>query len=124
MDWKAIAAFLTAQLRARGITTETDNDTLVMFNCDCVCCKCRDRNRTVQIHHIDGNHKNDSIDNLTVLCFECHNETLLKGGFGRHLNPHLVRKYHEDWVRRVEEQRSSMRISDSANALGTSLSQS
>lgn len=30
---------------------------------------------TLQVHHIDGNHNNNSIDNLMILCPNCHSQT-------------------------------------------------
>lgn len=35
----------------------------------------------------------------------CHHETLLQGGFGRTLNPDLVVRFRNDWVKRVSERR-------------------
>lgn len=29
----------------------------------------------LQIHHLDGNHKNNSVDNLQLLCPNCHTQT-------------------------------------------------
>lgn len=29
----------------------------------------------LQIHHIDGNHKNNNLDNLQILCPNCHSQT-------------------------------------------------
>lgn len=45
--------------------------------------KCYKCNRTewenqkipLQLHHIDGNHKNNKLDNLTILCANCHAQT-------------------------------------------------
>lgn len=38
------------------------------------CCGCGDIDTTsiFQVHHIDGNHNNDDVDNLAVLCASCH----------------------------------------------------
>lgn len=77
----------------------------VLFASDRTCCKCQDKGRAVQIHHIDENPVNHSIENLAVLCFQCHNDTMIKGGFGRKLSPNEVRKYRDDWVVRVKGRR-------------------
>lgn len=45
-------------------------------------------------------------ENLCVLCLECHNDTQLKGGFGRKLNSSLVIKYRDEWLLRVESRRN------------------
>jgi len=73
----------------------------VMFNSDSTCCICQERGKVVQIHHIDEDPSNNSIDNLSVLCLHCHNDTQVKGGFGRKLNAPLVLKYRDEWISRV-----------------------
>ncbi|MFH1852125.1 MAG: HNH endonuclease signature motif containing protein [Candidatus Neomarinimicrobiota bacterium] len=73
----------------------------VMFNSDSTCCFCRERGKAVQIHHIDENPRNNSIDNLSVLCLHCHNDAQVKGGFGRKRNASLVIKYRDEWISRV-----------------------
>lgn len=77
----------------------------VMFNSDRTCCVCRERGKAVQIHHIDENPSNNSLANLSVLCLQCHNDTQVKGGFGRKLNAPLVIKYRDEWIARVARRR-------------------
>ena len=37
------------------------------------CCRlCRQRYKRLHIHHIDENHRNNTIDNLVSLCVKCH----------------------------------------------------
>jgi hypothetical protein len=78
----------------------------VLFSADRTCCVCRTRRKPVQIHHIDDNPSNNDIANLAVLCFECHNETQIKGGFGRRLNAELMRLFRDDWNKIVVAKRS------------------
>ena len=78
----------------------------IMFNSDNTCCVCRERGKAVQIHHIDENPSNNSLENLSVLCLHCHNDTQLKGGFGRKLNGLLVKKYRDEWIERVTHRRN------------------
>ena len=40
-----------------------------------------------------------------MLCFECHDQTQIKGGFGRKLNAHQVILYRNDWYALVEQSR-------------------
>jgi len=80
----------------------------VLFLADRTCCVCRQRSRAVQLHHIDDDPKNSVAGNLAVLCFDCHRETQLHGGFDRKLDAAQVRLYKADWNRRVEVQRSTM----------------
>jgi hypothetical protein len=59
----------------------------------------------VQIHHIDEDPSNHDLANLALLCLDCHNDTQVKGGFGRKLNAATVRKYRDDWTHRVDARR-------------------
>jgi hypothetical protein len=77
----------------------------VLFLADRTCCVCRQRGKPVQIHHIDGDSSNSVGDNLAVLCFDCHRETQIRGGFDRKLDAAQVRLYKEDWNNRVEQKR-------------------
>lgn len=73
----------------------------LLFASDHTCCVCRDRGRAVQIHHIDENPANNAKENLSVLCLLCHDDTQIKGGFGRKLDTNLVIQYRDDWHARV-----------------------
>lgn len=77
----------------------------VMFSSDRTCCVCRERGKAIQIHHIDEDPSNNKFENLSLLCLECHNDTQVKGGFGRKLNAPLVIKYRDEWIERVSERR-------------------
>lgn len=77
----------------------------IMFISDRTCCVCNERGKPVQIHHIDENSSNNVIENLSVLCLECHNDTQIRGGFGRKLNSPLVIRYREEWIARVKKRR-------------------
>lgn len=77
----------------------------ILFLCDHTCCKCTVRGKTIQIHHIVEEPRNNAIENLAPLCLECHNETMITGGFGRHLNAGLVTKYRGEWIERVKNRK-------------------
>jgi hypothetical protein len=79
-----------------------------LFAHDRKCCVCRDEMSAtnVQIHHIDGDHGNNAIENLSVLCLRHHNETQTHGGFTRQLTSDVVRLYRDDWVQTVALQRA------------------
>jgi len=77
----------------------------VMFLSNRTCCVCTERGKTVQIHHIDEDASNNVLGNLAVLCLDCHNDTQIKGGFGRKLNSDLVIKYRDEWFVRVKKRR-------------------
>ena len=70
---------------------------------DRTCCVCQERGKRVQIHHIDEDNTNDDETNLAALCFDCHDLTMIKGGFGRSLDAAQVTRYRHEWVARVAE---------------------
>ena len=76
------------------IPNDISNEVLKLS--DMTCCVCRDRKKYVQIHHIDENPANNTIDNLAVLCLQCHTNTM-KGGFGKILNKDLIIRYRDEW---------------------------
>lgn len=77
----------------------------ILFLSDRTCCVCTTRGKQVQIHHIDENPANNNLDNLSILCFECHDLTMIKGGFGRKLEANQVIKYRSDWHERVKNRK-------------------
>lgn len=78
----------------------------VQFASDRTCCVCRIKGKPFQIHHIDENPANNDPKNLAVLCLECHNETQIRGGFGRKLNADQVTLYRDDWLIQVAKTRA------------------
>ncbi|WP_456834815.1 hypothetical protein [Bradyrhizobium sp. USDA 4509] len=60
----------------------------------------------MQIHHIDDDNTNFAYENLAVLCLEHHNDTQVRGGFGRKLLAAEVIRYRDDWVGRVRDRRA------------------
>ncbi|HTA62842.1 MAG TPA: hypothetical protein VK835_10315 [Bacteroidia bacterium] len=77
-----------------------------LFLSNRICCVCNAPGKQVQIHHIDENPANNAINNLSVLCFDCHNETMIKGGFGRKLEANQIIKYRDEWLERVKNRKS------------------
>jgi hypothetical protein len=78
----------------------------VLFLSDRTCCVCRTRGKPVQIHHIDEDPSNNTRVNLAVLCFDCHRDTQIRGGFDRKLDADQVHLYRDDWLRLVVQQRA------------------
>lgn len=76
----------------------------VLFDSDKTCCICGESN-AIQIHHIDGNHSNNVIDNLAVLCISCHDQVTKKGGVSKSISPGLVRRYRDTWYKTVQTKR-------------------
>lgn len=77
----------------------------ILFSSDRTCCVCNTRGKHVQIHHLDENPSNNNIDNLSVLCFDCHDQTMIKGGLGRKLEANQITKYRSDWHNRVKSRK-------------------
>lgn len=77
----------------------------ILFSSDRTCCVCNSRGKQVQIHHIDENPANNVLDNLSVLCFECHDLTMVKGGFGRKLESNQVTLFRNEWINRVKNRK-------------------
>ena len=77
----------------------------VLYLSDNTCCVCKERGKSVQIHHIDEDPSHNVFENLACLCFECHNKTQIKGGFGRKLTSEVISKYRDEWLIDVKERR-------------------
>lgn len=84
----------------------------VLFLSDRTCCVCRVKGKPVQIYHVDGDTENNDIRNLAVLCLDCHNETLITGGFHRKITSEQIMLYREDWHSAVARERSSTQVLD------------
>jgi len=76
----------------------------ILFRSNRTCCVCREK-KPVQIHHIDQDPANYDADNLAVLCFDCHRDTQIRGGFDRKLDSAQIRRYCKDWLTRVANKR-------------------
>jgi hypothetical protein len=79
----------------------------VLYASDRTCCVCNEKGKSVQIHHIDEDPSNNEEHNLAVLCFDCHEDTQLKGGFGRKLDAEQVIRYKTAWLERVKKRRNN-----------------
>ena len=69
----------------------------VMFTSDRTCCICRTEKQKVQVHHIDSDPSNNSLDNLAVICLHCHSDAHTPGAFVRGLTQELVTLYNKSW---------------------------
>jgi hypothetical protein len=74
----------------------------VQFRSNRICCVCNEPRKAIQIHHIDEDPSNNDEQNLAVLCIECHDQTQIRGGFGRKLDRHQVTLYRDNWYASVE----------------------
>lgn len=78
----------------------------VLYQHDRTCCVCTEPGKAIQIHHIDEDPSNHNLENLAVLCLQHHEETQVRGGFGRKLRAVDVTKHRDEWTRRVCERRA------------------
>ncbi len=109
-------------IRKMRITISQELSSSVLFKSDRTCCVCQIRGKRVQIHHIDEDPSNNTPDNLSVLCFDCHDETQIRGGFGKHLTSSVVRQYRDDWLLRVSTRRVQADTFAVSQMVGTTLS--
>ena len=65
------------------------------------CCVCREREKEIQIHHINEDPSNHDVENLAVLCLECHAKTQKKGSFTRNLDAPFVTLCRDQWLKEV-----------------------
>jgi hypothetical protein len=80
----------------------------IQFASDRTCCVCRLRGKPIQIHHLDEDPTNHERNNLAVLCFDCHRDTQITGGFDRKLDASQLVLYRDDWHRRVAARRNAV----------------
>ncbi len=78
----------------------------VLFLQNHTCCICRNRGNDVQIHHIDGDHSNNDVSNLTLVCLNCHSLVTGKRGLGQSYKPGEVYRYKINWERKVRDLRT------------------
>lgn len=69
----------------------------LMFANDHTCCICRTKGKHVQIHHIDGDSSNNTLENLAVLCLECHSTVTGDEGLGRRYTTGEIKQYKRTW---------------------------
>lgn len=100
-----------------------DQSAQILFASDRTCCICNIRGKRVQIHHIDEDPNNNAFENLSVLCFDCHDETQIRGGFGKHLTAPVVKKYRDDWLVRVKQRREKADSFAISKVIGESIAE-
>jgi len=76
----------------------------ILFSNRHTCCHCRDQNKDVQLHHIDGNNSNNKLQNLAVLCLDCHSKATGLRGLGKKYSDLEISKYKNEWESVVKSQ--------------------
>ncbi len=85
------------QMAKERVPIPDDLTAEVMFASDRSCCVCRLERHKVQIHHIDEDPSNNTLENLAVICLHCHSDAHTTGAFVRNLTPELIRLYNSSW---------------------------
>jgi hypothetical protein len=67
------------------------------------CCICRISRKHTQIHHIDSDPSNNNLENLVVLCLDCHSIVTGDEGLGRRYTGLEVTTYKTSWERLCKE---------------------
>jgi 5-methylcytosine-specific restriction endonuclease McrA len=60
-----------------------------------LCCVCREGG--LQIHHINSDASDNSLENLSVLCLKHHDMATAPRGMTARLKPEEIRKYKNSW---------------------------
>jgi hypothetical protein len=71
-------------------------------NCCCIC-----QTPFIHIHHIDGNNKNNTIDNLAPLCPNHHALAHSKNNMTLNLTPERIKAARDKWYKFVETRRQT-----------------
>ena len=77
----------------------------LIYLSDRMCCICRGPGK--QIHHIDGHHDNNQIDNLVYLSLDHHDEATKSSGLSRKLSRGLLRNYRNELFEEVRLNREA-----------------
>lgn len=70
----------------------------------CECCKLthwNDQLIPLEVHHIDGDHNNNSLENLQLLCLNCHAQT--SNFRGKNINTGRLKVSEEDFVQALKD---------------------
>jgi hypothetical protein len=68
------------------------------------CCICQHRGQ--HIHHLNEINSDHTLNNLALLCFNCHDRATRGPGLGHGLNARTIRAFREVWYKLVEERRA------------------
>jgi len=86
----------------KKISTNVESEVMFMSNLQC----CIDSKRGMHIHHIDENPQNNELDNLVLLCFECHDRASIKGGLSKKLSAKTIIKFRDHHYKVIETERN------------------
>ncbi|WP_409268704.1 HNH endonuclease signature motif containing protein [Massilia sp. BHUDP2] len=79
----------------------------VLYEAARTCCVCRIPGLPVEIHHIDQDPSNNSIDNLVVICRNCHDEAHTKHSMSQNLTASQLKHAKKKWGNEVSRRSAS-----------------
>ena len=85
---------------------------------DSTCCICMERDKGIQFHHIDEDPTNNNIENLAVLCSNCHDKAHKKGGVTRRMDSTFVALSRDNWHKTVAWRRKEADERDVERRIG------
>lgn len=88
------------------VKTPSKIETELLYQSARTCCVCRTPKLPVQVHHIDQNPSNNDIENLIVLCTNCHDEAHTKHDLSQNLNANRLKAFRTKWHNEVLEKSS------------------
>ncbi|BAV06789.1 HNH endonuclease [Filimonas lacunae] len=77
----------------------------LLYHSSNTCSICNEAAKPAQVHHINENKADNSIENLVVLCLNCHSLVHQKGGFARGYSEQTIKEYKSNWLKRVQYRR-------------------
>ena len=77
----------------------------ILYKNEHTCCLCKEQGKPVQIHHINEDPSDNSMENLAVVCVECQNKIHRKGGIEKSYLPDEVKKHKILWEEAVANRR-------------------
>ena len=90
----------------------TKNEDIMLKKCGYMCTLCI--NVEVTVHHIDGNDRNNDLDNLTVLCWSHHvkaqHDLQITYFLTRKLTPEILKKRRDERIETFDKITQSAKI--------------
>ncbi len=68
---------------------------------------CIDQKERVQLHHIDGNPNNNNIENLALLCLDCHDDATKTGSLSRKLDAETIKRFRKTHYETIQANRDA-----------------
>lgn len=93
-----------SQIRSGKLLDMLVNENMKEYKCEC--CGISSWNNKplrLQLHHKDGNHNNNNLDNLQILCPNCHTQTDNYGGKSSRNNVENIKNQVQNIKKEIKE---------------------